>query len=524
MHECEFVIIDNNPDSPQAKMGKDLVTGWVSGDVESARWIPAGEVTGTSAPRDRVFREANGSAVLCMDCHVLIVPGALKRLIEYYDNHPDTRDLLSGPLLYDNLKGLATQFDDVWRAEMWGIWGFDKRGEDVNAEPFEIPAMGLGVFSCRKDAWLGFNPRFRGFGGEEFYIHEKFRQAGAKCLCLPFLRWVHRFGFPGSGRYPLLRENKVWNYIVGHLELGLPLDRLKKHFLEVGMKEHIWNKLEEAARSEDGVPVMGCGGCKSSKTTLEELYQYAVKTPSDINFHCEKLRELASQCDHVVEFGKRLEVSTVAILAGQPKRFTSYFSENHRMFEILKTRRGATDFKNYVGDSLTSTIEPADMLFIDTHHNAKQLTAELALHASKISRWIALHDTQIHAEVGDDGSPGLLVGLRKFMLDNPEWSVVYHTQENNGFTVISRDPRDKKPLPSTVEMISHFSKAFLDHVIDGFKSVTHPQLKDRLIICTLCDQRTDNRCAVCGCFVEEKAGWKSEDCPLGKWPIIDELH
>ena len=49
--------------------------------------------------------------------------------------------------------------------------GTDDRGRDSNGEPFEIPMQGLGMFSCRKEAWLGFNPLFNGFGGEEGYIH-----------------------------------------------------------------------------------------------------------------------------------------------------------------------------------------------------------------------------------------------------------------------------------------------------------------------------------------------------------------
>ncbi len=73
---------------------------------------------------------------------------------------------------------------------MWGIWGTDPRGLDPEGEPFEIPMQGMGVFSCRQSAWQGFNPLFRGFGGEEGYIHEKFRQAGGRCLCLPWLRWI----------------------------------------------------------------------------------------------------------------------------------------------------------------------------------------------------------------------------------------------------------------------------------------------------------------------------------------------
>ena len=108
----------------------------------------------------------------------------------------------------------------------------ESRAEDKDAEPFEIPMQGLGIFSCKKDAWPGFNSAFRGFGGEEGYIHEKFRQRGDKCLCLPFLRWVHRFGRPDGVKYPLTRENKVRNYIIGHIEMGLNLEPLFSHFSE----------------------------------------------------------------------------------------------------------------------------------------------------------------------------------------------------------------------------------------------------------------------------------------------------
>ena len=54
-----------------------------------------------------MFAEAAGEFVLCMDCHVFIVPGALRRLLDYFDAHPDTRDLLQGPLVYDDLDALV---------------------------------------------------------------------------------------------------------------------------------------------------------------------------------------------------------------------------------------------------------------------------------------------------------------------------------------------------------------------------------------------------------------------------------
>ena len=45
--------------------------------------------------------------------------------------------------------------------------------------------QGLGLFACRGEAWPGINPRFRGFGGEEGYLHEKVRQNGAASCAIP---------------------------------------------------------------------------------------------------------------------------------------------------------------------------------------------------------------------------------------------------------------------------------------------------------------------------------------------------
>ena len=224
LENTELLVIDNYGCDETQK----LVENWVG----RARYIRATNVTGTAAPRDMVFREARGNAVLCCDCHILFVPRAIARLKQFYRDHPDCHDLLQGPLLLDDKQNIATHFDPIWRAQMWGTWGCDPRGQDPNGEPFEIPMQGLGVFSCLKQAWLGFNPEFRGFGGEEGYIHEKFRQAGRRCLCLPWFLWMHRFGRPGGVMYTLTVEDKLRNYVIGHTELGLDLAPVLEHFAE----------------------------------------------------------------------------------------------------------------------------------------------------------------------------------------------------------------------------------------------------------------------------------------------------
>jgi hypothetical protein len=225
MRDVEILVVDNRPDSPDGQNVRDFVK-WVG----NGRYIAAPDKVGTAAPRDLVFREAASEAVLCIDAHVLVAPGAIRRLIEFYDAHPGCRDLLHGPMLYDDCRRPSTHMDPVWRCEMLGTWGSDPRGDDPDGPPFEIPMHGCGLMSCRKDAWLGFNPRFCGFGGEEGYIHEKFRRAGRKVLCLPHLRWLHRFGRPAGAPYPLTRENKIRNYLLGRLELGQPYDDVLDHF------------------------------------------------------------------------------------------------------------------------------------------------------------------------------------------------------------------------------------------------------------------------------------------------------
>ena len=240
LSDTELLVVDNYG----CEHTKALVEGWAKG-----RYVLATEVQGTAAPRDRVFREAQGEAVLCCDSHVLFAPGAIARLKAYYREHPDTRDLLQGPLVYDDLRTMSTHFEPVWREQMWGIWATDARGLDPEGEPFDIWGQGLGVFSCRKAAWPGFHPAFRGFGGEEGYIHEKVRQRGGRTLCLPWLRWGHRFGRPAGVPYVLTVEDKVRNYLIGHAELGLDLAPVLQHFAEYLPKDRLAKVADEAVQA-----------------------------------------------------------------------------------------------------------------------------------------------------------------------------------------------------------------------------------------------------------------------------------
>src|SRR5690606_28831820 len=111
------------PDAPSSADLRQKVEGWMQPRTAGARYIAAPGPGGPAAAKDRVFREAAGEAVLCIDSHVLLAPGAIAKLIDYYDAHPGSHDLIQGPLLLDHLAAVHTHFIDVWRGEMWGIWG-----------------------------------------------------------------------------------------------------------------------------------------------------------------------------------------------------------------------------------------------------------------------------------------------------------------------------------------------------------------------------------------------------------------
>jgi hypothetical protein len=248
MDEVEFLILDNRADSTHGAAVARFAK-WIK---EPVRYLPVADAQGT-ALRDRIFALAATPYVLCVDCHVLLAPGALRRLIDFFDTGRDGGNLLQGPLLFDDLRNVATHFEPVWRSHMWGIWATDPRGAGADDEPFEIPAQGLGLFACRKDSWLGFNPAFRGFGGEECYIHQKFRQAGRKTLCLPFLRWAHRFERPAGVPYALRLEDRVHNYWLGHRELGLDPAPVEEHF-KGALSEAQWTAIKQSAATASTSP------------------------------------------------------------------------------------------------------------------------------------------------------------------------------------------------------------------------------------------------------------------------------
>jgi hypothetical protein len=186
----------------------------------------------------------------------MLEAGAIRRLIEYYNAVPDCSDLLHGPLYYDDLRKsggphiAATHMKDTWGPDrMRGQWSVKQDGIHPLTPPYEIPGHGLGLFSCRKEAWPGFHPALKGFGGEEMNVHDLFRKLGRKAVCLPFLRWVHRFGDAQTGtEYPNLFDDRFRNYVIWARVLGKDPGEIVEKFenaLSLEKMEEIVREVEQ---------------------------------------------------------------------------------------------------------------------------------------------------------------------------------------------------------------------------------------------------------------------------------------
>lgn len=225
MDDVEFVIVNNSPDVKH----HEALTRFCKHIKQPSKYIQFTDYSSTSI-RNLIFEHANTPYVLVLDCHVLMEAGSIKKLIDFYDSGRDEGNLLQGPLLHDDLSSVSTSFNNNWGSGMQGQWHKDKNYESKDSEPFEIFAQGLGMFTCRRDSWLKYNTNFRGFGGEELYIHNKYRLSGKKTLCLPFARWVHRFTRVNGTPYPNKWIDRYRNYIIGRLEFGMNYDDVDEEF------------------------------------------------------------------------------------------------------------------------------------------------------------------------------------------------------------------------------------------------------------------------------------------------------
>lgn len=249
LDDVELVVIDNDPKGnphekhPASKQShstqaRELCEHY-AGPLAS-KYLHFTAAQGTAAAKGEAIKRATGDFCLVIDSHVMFPSGTLKRLLDWIAANPDTDDLYHGPNLtysteqFDGRPALmGTHHTPQFRNGTWGTWAKDEE-RGYGDEPFDIDMMATGCFLVRRESWLGFNPANKGFGVEEGTLHGRYRAAGRKVWCLPWLLWDHRFGHVDGIPYQITTADKILNYL-RDAGTGFPapsVEQIREHFVE----------------------------------------------------------------------------------------------------------------------------------------------------------------------------------------------------------------------------------------------------------------------------------------------------
>lgn len=464
----ELIVVDQSPDSEHGDETRKFI------ESVGARYIAMPTPRGTTQSRQRIFDAATGDWVMVMDSHVLLQNGSPMALARFMMANPNCSDLIQGPLLYDYLGGLVeTEFREEWREEMWGTWYADERGKNPSSPPYEIWAQGLGLFACRREAWPGFDRRWRDFGGEEGCIHEVFRQRGDKCLCLPGLRWWHRFPKPGVSRYPVPTWSKVRNYVLGFQRIGRDLEEIRRHFVDgyVNGKGELIKKMTQAeweilvanpevhenppaiAVATDAQvipPTSSLPQPGRTMATIDELAAWVAGIPRDLDQHADAMAQMCGPGDVVVEITKRRE-STVFLARGKPAELHTITQEPDPIHQIIlddsREQRSWSGLFSITArlDNLTVEPRPCDVLYIDSEHREPRLLAELRRHGVHCRKRLIIRSTAAFGEVAEfTAERGLYFALGQWFEEERqrgrEWVRTYRADHQWGISVYSCEP------------------------------------------------------------------------------------
>ncbi len=543
----EIVIIDNAPEFPESQDIQHLAS------KVGAKYVQFAEVKGTSVPRNKVFEHATGDIVVCVDSHVALAAGSLKRIKEFYSNPEHEKDLLHGVICHEDLSPLASHYDDCWSYECWGTWSLDPRAEDPDGEPFQIYASGFGLFACMKKHWLGFHPLARGFGGEEWCYHIKHMRSGGRIMCHPGVRYIHDFG-KRPRQYPFSLFDKVRNYLLWLTELNLPevIQRCRAHFVDGVAERRADGTLAERpvnrvpAELFDAIledPVNATPA--SVREKLKSRAQHSPQQPEPNRIPLSAYVPEILKHDETLAIARQyLDGAQVVYEMGHaPIGIAPVALNTDRTIHVVVCNPQVPFWSTVVTDIPPNATwsfaqsdprrhvmaEEADILYIDIIPDGTALYDILAQNAHLVRHLIMIAGTEMYAESGlrtPDGKVflGLRPAIRRFVSEFRNWTVIQHHKTQYGLTVLSCKNEDKKQLPSLTQMAVNFVSAMAKHVASGGGLVSPDVLEKRLGYCWMCPSRNNERCGECGCYLINhpsglpgKAQLKSSTCPLGYW-------
>lgn len=207
----------------------------------------------------------------------------------------------------------------------------------------------------------------------------------------------------------------------------------------------------------------GCYDDNEGDILMQE-YSLFCNLKTEINEHLPTLFSLAKECESVVELGVCHGKSTRALLASGTKLRSYDVWIDQKVLELFEYAKGIGRDVEYIKQSsIECEIDECDMLFIDSWHNYYQLKKELKLHANKVKKYLAFHDT-MSCGSSDEGldawgngtginiqdvyrdldtvefnNYGINSAIFEFLSENKDWTVKKHYKNNNGLTILEKN-------------------------------------------------------------------------------------
>lgn len=182
--------------------------------------------------------------------------------------------------------------------------------------------------------------------------------------------------------------------------------------------------------------------------TLNDIFQHRLTVQKTICGHLHVLRQLASECDSIVEFGVRSGSSTSALLMGCKGTVYSWDIEHIPQWQDEIKAAAGDRWQFTVGKSQDAkTPESFDMMFHDTFHNYAQVKAELDAHAHKAKKYMVFHDSVKNAISGGENHTrgnfnpdlaGFRLAVDELMISDPTWHIKAHYPHDDGLLVLER--------------------------------------------------------------------------------------
>tara|TARA_Y100000004_G_scaffold120489_1_gene135427 strand:- start:209 stop:784 length:576 start_codon:yes stop_codon:yes gene_type:complete len=180
--------------------------------------------------------------------------------------------------------------------------------------------------------------------------------------------------------------------------------------------------------------------------TLEEFHSSIREQQEEAHgeYYCaihDAIQRNLKDCNSYMELGVHQGGTAAAAMLCNPKQICLIDMDMSRYKRFLMPIAEEYCTKNNIKLDLRQvdstgfgSINPTDMLVIDSYHHPNHMTKELEVHGKNVSKYIIAHDTSI---INGRPNDALFHVLAKFADEN-KWEIVEREHRNVGYTVLKK--------------------------------------------------------------------------------------